>query len=719
MKIKGTNAFEQHVEKLLLLVVTVALLGVLAMQFMTQPNAVDVGGGDSVAPKDIFQNLATKARGIDGQLVDVNPAFPEVSSVDLQAAYEAQLVEPITPADRLAIAFGVPSQAGGVLGDLAGSAELIGPSGPIVGLKMPELGGVYATSNWNTVDPYAVAQSSVLARYVTNRQPHDLATVSVQTILDGTMLREALTTAPEGSRQIPRKFWSQTGMAVMSVEVQRERLDADGAWAADGRAVPMPGTIQPSWYVKGDETLADYTEMISNATTVADRVMRPEFPATISGPTWLPPIQAAKREASYANIGDINRLEARIASLGQEIERLKNPGAGRQTTTPNRAPGGRRPGGPATTTSDPSQNTTVRDRSIEAKQEQIVRLQNQIEELRFTGEEDAGDPGRGSDPSAFVPRGGQPGAGFSSPSRGGSLLDSDRVPVWTHDLAVEPGATYRYRIRVGVNNPLFGRGAQLEENNAEHQQLATEPISYTPWTGWSEPVLVGAREYFFVTNASPSGAMVGSGSPRATGELYTMHYGYYRKDGVQLAPGDPVRGDAKAPEGLVSIDTTKMDRAAAIAALAAYQQSLGREDVISTGGYPDPGRNSDPRTGFPVGNPRDPGLADPTTTPLKFELPDGMAAMAGRLSMGLQVTLLDVSDRPLAAESRVYLREPDGSVRVVTPGEESMAYSLVSQSDALAEGSWLNFSGTEQGGGGAATEPNPFGPVPDGIWDGP
>lgn len=717
MKIKGVNAFERHVEKLLLLVVAVALLGVLAMQFMTQPNAVDVGS-DSVAPKDIFQNLATKARGIDGQLVDVNPNFPEVSSVDLQTAYESQLTQPIAPADRLAIAFGVPDQAGGVLGDLAGSVDLVGPSGPIVGLQMPALGGAFAASQWNTVDPYAVAQSSVLARYVTNRQPYDFASVSVQTVLDGTKLREALTTAPEGQRQIPRKFWSQTGIAVMSVEVQRERLDEDGSWSTDGDAVPMPGTIQPSWYVSGSETLGDFAEMISNATTVADRVMRPAYPATISGPTWLPPIQAVKREASYANIGDINRLEARIANLESEIDRLQNPGrTTSNTSTPNR--GGQRPGGNTTPRNDPSQSTTARDRSIAVKQETIERLRTEIEVLRFVDGDDETDQGGPASSTGFTPRGTRPGPAFGGSRQGGSLLDQDEVPLWTHDLAVEPGATYRYRIRVGVNNPLFGRGAQLEENNADHQRLATEPVTYTPWTDWSEPVLVGARNYFFVTNANTSGALVGSGSPRATGELYTMHYGYYRKAAVQLTPGDPVRGEARTPDGLVSIDTASMDRATAIQTLGAYQKSLGREDVIAGGINPNPGG----RTGFPVPGSRDPVSTGTGAPAAQFELPSGMAAMSGRLPIALQVTLLDVSDRPLEAESRVFLREADGSVRVVTPGEESRAYSLVSQSESLSEDGWLNFSGSDQGGRasafGAAAEPNPFGPVPDGIWDGP
>ena len=41
-----------------------------------------------------------------------------------------------------------------------------------------------------------------------------------------------------------------------------------------------------------------------------------------------------------------------------------------------------------------------------------------------------------------------------------SLLDSTEVKLYAHDLTVEPGAQYRYRMRVVVNNPLYGRNLQ-------------------------------------------------------------------------------------------------------------------------------------------------------------------------------------------------------------------------------------------------------------------
>lgn len=733
MKIKGTNAFEQHCEKILLVLVLAAFLGVLALQFVGKPNHVDVGG-EQVPPQQVFQELATQASNLNGRLVDVDPTLPEVSSVDLLASYRAQLSNPIAPSDRLAMSFGVPEQAGGVLGDDLTDDTLISQTGPIAGLQMPALSASYVNAQWNTVDPFVLQQIPVLSRYVTPRQPHDFASVSVQGVVKRDDVMKALTSAPEGQRAIPRKFWNSTGLVVMSVEAQRQRLNTDGTWMDDGTPVPMPGTLQATWYLDGDEALSEFQTMIANSGEVADRVARPPFPATISGPRWLPPQRALERIASYANLGEIKRLEARIAQLEEDIARIGSGGAQtRQTTSTGTSSRTSRTSRPAAPTRDPSTGTSQRDQQIERKQAQIDQAREELESLRFQGDQTDQDA-----PAAPGTRG-APLFRARSGSGAGSVLDAEETPVWTHDLGVQPGATYRYRLRVGVNNPLYGRGSELDPENEEHQSLARQPLAYTPWTDWSDPVVVGAREYFFVTNAR-LGGLLGASSPSATGELYTMHYGYYRRASVTLNPGDPVTTSTRVPEGLVTFNTASIERAAAAEALAAYQKSLGREDAPNTSfGGGGPGGRFQPGGTDPY-NPRDPrdprntNVGTTTTDPgADFELPTGMTVLEGRLPIELSMILLDVSDWPVVetnelgqerTSTRVYLRESDGRVRSVVPGEMGAAYGLVSLSNTLSEDAWVEFMGEDgamPGGPGRplinpAELPNPFGPVPEGIW---
>ena len=61
--------------------------------------------------------------------------------------------------------------------------------------------------------------------------------------------------------------------------------------------------------------------------------------------------------------------------------------------------------------------------------------------------------------------------------------------VWTHDLSVEPGATYRYRCRVFLYNPLFARSRQLLEAQQERAVECSHARHATFLLPMSETVL--------------------------------------------------------------------------------------------------------------------------------------------------------------------------------------------------------------------------------------
>src|SRR6185295_15883161 len=112
-------------------------------------------------------------------------------------------------------------------------------------------------------------------------------------------------------------------------------------------------------------------------------------------------------------------------------------------------------------------------------------------------------------------------ASSAAPVAAPNLLDNPEVKVWAHDVTVEPGATYKYRVRIAVNNPFYGRNVKAT------QQKLTEPSLL--WSDWSAPtanVDVDRSDYFFVTSASDRS--LASPSPRANAELFVFYYGYWR-----------------------------------------------------------------------------------------------------------------------------------------------------------------------------------------------
>ncbi len=67
---------------------------------------------------------------------------------------------------------------------------------------------------------------------------------------------------------------------------------------------------------------------------------------------------------------------------------------------------------------------------------------------------------------------------------------------WAHDDTVEPENTYRYRIRVGVFNPVAGRN-QLDERDKDRTDQA---ILWSRFSDTTEPIEIMGRIYFFAKN---------------------------------------------------------------------------------------------------------------------------------------------------------------------------------------------------------------------------
>lgn len=632
MKVKGINPIEQHVEKIVLGLVALVLLGVLAMQFLTQPNVVDVGGRD-VPPQNVFVELQRQAETLDSQLKDAAPALPQVQQTDLVDRYDRAFSNASDAPTRLATALGQPVSVAAAAGaQIAAGAQ---SSDQIAPLTVPVPAAPIAASQWGTLDPYAVQTVPEYAAFVPAEQPYDLPTVTVEAAFSGTALRDALN--PAEGPGVPRRFWQATGMAIMGLEVERQRLNDDGSWSDPEPIVTPPGTPRPTGAILPDAGLPQLTELVSRANTAAPDVQRPFPPPMIAGPEWTPPSERVQTDE--ASLSEADRVRRSLERAVAELDRLRN--APQQTTTPPRSPrtpattgpGSSRPGGAA----QPNQ------RRIEQLERQIEQHRARLAEL---GE---------ADPTAAAPgRPARAGARTEVPQ----LLEQQSVQLWAHDMGVEPGATYRYRVKVVVNNPLFRKGPSLDPDDESLQTAAADPFARSDWTEWSAPVVVGAREYFFVSSADAEGTM-SEGRASASIEVFRMFYGFYRKSTLTLTPGDPVETSIRIPDGLYTFNTGVLDAQAAAQALQA-----------------------------------EPGAA----------LPPGLSPISGRLSISPGALVLDVATRPVQVQddlgrsltvSEVLLRSADGRVLVRTGREDTAreAYRQANASSAAASRATLGAPG--------------------------
>jgi len=617
MKLKGINPIEKNIEKIVLGAVFLVLLAALAMQFLLKPNQVDVGGGKSVPPENIYLELANEAQQLKGKIHDAAPSLPGVQKTDLLDRYRTAL-------DSSATGVGpFPPLVQGV--DVLGGVEVapdIAAGGPVMTPRVPAPTAPVAHAQWGTLDPYAVEASEALASIAPPQQPYDVPGVSVEGVFSGVELGRLLAGADEGRRPIPGSW--RRSVEIVRVELERERLDpTTGEWADATQGSPLPTAYSPLADVALEETdLSTVLRVANDARQNRRHVVQPRFAPLIAGPVWQPPTQAIESQSAMSDINSLPRLRVELAKAERNLADLEARKSAPATTRPpptEPAPGrvsstggrGDPPSSPSTTR--PGQQQSLDKRIADARTE-VSTFRERVRALE--GDEQQAK----RDERAALDR---------------PLFEQESFRLWAHDFGVEPGATYRYRIRAVINNPLFKKGAQLDQADPEQQSLTREPLVFGQWSEWTAPVIVGAQTYYFVTSAATEGQVTAAG-PSASVEVFHMYYGHYRSDVTRLAPGDSIDVSVDLPEGFVTFDTGVIDAQA----MRRYIQSL-------------------------------PTPAQPA--------PAGIGVVGTERPMALPAYLLEVSTLPitreaaLGAASRLLLQavflDPDGSLRIHRPTE--------------------------------------------------
>lgn len=72
----------------------------------------------------------------------------------------------------------------------------------------------------------------------------------------------------------------------------------------------------------------------------------------------------------------------------------------------------------------------------------------------------------------------------------------EKLTFWAHDDSIEPRKTYRYRIRLGVFNPVAG----TEKISEKHQAQKNDVILWSSFSEVTEPVNIMGKLYFFANN---------------------------------------------------------------------------------------------------------------------------------------------------------------------------------------------------------------------------
>lgn len=642
MKLKGISTFEQHVEKIVLVVMVAVLLAVVSLQFLTQPNVIEAGG-QQIGPAEVFGQLETEVNRLQAAVNDRQPPLPEVTTPNLITELDAALEDDTQRPRQLDVVFGPTPTIGG--------DETVGPiaDGPIMAMSIAEPVSPTAYSMWVTADPYAIEENEALAAYLPAQQPYDTVGVSFETVIDGALTQQLLREGDEEHRPIPATWW-RPGVAVIEVVAERQELGLDGQWTDATPVGRFPGAFD---IMEGTEeatpTPLELRDLAQRAEDSAEEIVRPQYIPQIAGPEWVPPGEALERDDQYANMSDVDLLRAKRQSLLDTIERLETQLAeGPQDTSTRRPDSGggggdlKTGGRPTSTPRDTGEADRMREerrvanvnRQIDTKNEQITEIEQQLSDLGFPVATDDRETGR-DEPEEDA-------------EDDGRFLGNAEYRVWTHDLDVVPGAVYRYRMRVKVNNPIYGKERSLNPA-IDNMELAKDPYAFSAWSAWSDPVMVGRESYLFLSGADEARDLggqvniVGGGTARVSAEVFQMYYGHYRRGPMSLEPGDSAVTEVRVPERLYLFDTELVSREVAHSLLGVVPEERTRLAPI---------RN--PERG-PVEIPDPDQQQRPKATSLRTDepevepeaLPEGVTESPTRIPVQMEAVLLEVVQLPI------------------------------------------------------------------------
>ncbi len=528
MNRRRLSPFELHVEKVVVCAAAVFAGVVLCVSWIRSPNAVAYGGA-RVRPAELDRAILENARDLEGRVRGVvfEPAPVERFAERLQRRHREGLFGSDNGAGllrgtlRVAAPFGTSLDAYD-LGSALAPAERIAlavplpPSKPVAatGLGMYADAGGDGGSRAPQIDAARVGDAV------------EVVWVTVAAYVDLAALRNEMTNAHYPPfRATPY---------IAGVEVQRQELGpnaSSSAWKAVAIGGAGLAAIPEPLFDDESGLLLNRGEIDRGFATVRENqqaIMQPAFHTHfVAGERWrVPPLDGIRQEREAA--GAAARADL---SIGRGLFRAVDFARARELAR--------------LIFEDPDAASDTRL----AARKLMRRIERQIKGDGPTGPEPPEPSPGGYDiqGNGRVPLAAQLSDAQSALQRRRAraaelfvrrFVDhkaTGRPAVWVHDESVEPGKTYRYRMRVNLWNRYVGRPRALRNPAAARAVLLRGE-----WSLPSDPVRTAAKSHFFLRGRHP-------GRDAASIEVWKWHAGLWHKATFVAGLGDELGGVRAVP----------------------------------------------------------------------------------------------------------------------------------------------------------------------------
>ncbi len=326
-----------------------------------------------------------------------------------------------------------------------------------------------------------------------------------------------------------------------SVNLQRQRMNPDGTWPDEWQNVPRSKIDYNRDLFKVVEKYSDlplgglalYKIQLKNKMNQLDLLQPEGYQVATANDEWLPPefhrdyIEAQKKDEKQAKDNELalnnpvttttetgRRGRGRNAANGGGINQNITGGLNTQTTTGGRASRRNPRGNVTTTNSYDTTNTTGRGnrrRSTTPATTAAVQPDNVV-------------LGPNGEPITNVNQVYEDFYNIILKQDTDLNKMGEPIVLWAQDDTVQPDNTYRYRIRVGVLNPVAkGEGDTIV--------FWSEPSNVT------KPVQIQGKMYFFARDVQQAAKTV-------TVAIYKLDLGYWFKNEFKVGQGEVI-GDTE------------------------------------------------------------------------------------------------------------------------------------------------------------------------------
>jgi hypothetical protein len=565
MKTKGITIWERHAEKLVLALAGLLFVAFAAMQFVGEPNAVTTPAG-AVAPRDIDALLEDRALQLLGRLSD--EAEPGVELPDPEPAIDqlrSDLNRSLSPAAALK-----PFTMA-----LAPSVEGIGPAHnvefPVPQIKPPDRVAIGQTAD-ALADGVVEQFPDLQELFPDPDQPHDITILTIAANVDLADVREQyraerIDPETQAPAVIPTGWFGDRPENIVDVVIQRQEL-LGGEWTNLKVLDPIPGQFSfRSQLAAGELDAVLRDDVLGQLSDPALQLalVQPAFYALKNEDLSIPVIEDEEvDEEALERDEQINAIRTKIRNLERrrdaKLQRLEDLGGTRRKGGVRDDERGRGPAGGAGRGGGPGRREPPGKGKRDAPGKGAGgfgeggddigkrgdptgsgRIDKKVED-RLNREIDALEFKIALEYQRLRDLGVDVAAEEQDQSRDPlSVLQEDRLMVFGHDLYVQPGQTYRYRVAVRIYNPFFGKKRSLVESQ-EH--LAESFTLDSATSDWSAPVRVNPPLRVFITHASPPGSR-GAGAlglGRATAEVYRFYDGRHWMETFAVSPGGYIGG---------------------------------------------------------------------------------------------------------------------------------------------------------------------------------